>query len=154
MILAKDSTSWALFGAVTKEQVQEITSNLVCLCGCGNKTVSVCGCGVADATTKEVETMMNQGKTAEEIFAHYVNASGVTVLAAPPKSGFNLVAWVLPFAGILAGGIFLLSFMRAWQSKMTRGEAVLNKARDKALLQPETANPYRERMSREMDKID
>ncbi|MBI3940839.1 MAG: cytochrome c-type biogenesis protein CcmH [Acidobacteria bacterium] len=138
---------------VTKEQVQEITSNLVCLCGCGNKTVSVCGCGVADATIREVETMLSQGKTVDEIFAHYVNASGLVALASPPKKGFNLIAWILPFAGILIGGVFLIGKIRNWQSDLDRREAVLRKA-SAAPASPAAEDPYKQRLNSELGKID
>ena len=136
----------------TREEVEEITSNLVCLCGCGNKTVSVCGCGVADATTKEVQGMLNEGKTAEQIFAHYVDSTGIAVLASPPKKGFNLLAWVLPFAGILIAGVLLVGKIRDWQKDLEKKEA----ARDKAQPEPnqsDAADPYRRRLAKELEKI-
>src|SRR3989442_10478353 len=83
---------------VSKEEVVEITSNLVCQCGCGNKTVSVCGCGTADQVTKEVEKMLREGKTKDEIFAKYVSAEGVAGPSTPPHPGFYFTALPLPFS--------------------------------------------------------
>jgi cytochrome c-type biogenesis protein CcmH len=137
---------------ITKEQVEEITSNLVCLCGCGNKTVSVCGCGVADATIKEVQGMLNEGKTAEQIFAHYVDSTGIAVLASPPKKGFNLLAWVLPFAGILIAGVFLLGKIRDWQKDLEKKEAARDKAQSEPN-QPTATDPHRKRLAKELEKI-
>ena len=45
------------------------------------------------------------GDTCDEIKAQLVADFGERILAAPPREGFNLVAWVLPVAGLLAGGI-------------------------------------------------
>ncbi|MBI4454490.1 MAG: cytochrome c-type biogenesis protein CcmH [Acidobacteria bacterium] len=139
---------------VTREQVKAITSNLVCLCGCGNKTVSVCGCSTADATTREVEQMLREGKTADQIFAHYVNARGdISVLAAPPKKGFNLLVWVLPFLGIFVAGIFLVAKARHWQADTDKREATLTA--ESARANPsDSADVYRERLTKELEKID
>jgi cytochrome c-type biogenesis protein CcmH len=133
---------------ITKEQVQEVTSNLVCLCGCGNKTVSLCGCGVADATSKEVEGMLRQGQTPEQVLAHYVDAGGLVALAAPPKQGFNLLAWVLPFVGVLAAGAFLVVKIRHWNTDSVRQAAVLSKPHPTV---PEDS--YQDRLSRELEKL-
>jgi cytochrome c-type biogenesis protein CcmH len=40
------------------------------------------------------------GDTKSEIKAELVDQFGEGVLAAPPKKGFNLLAWVLPFVGL------------------------------------------------------
>jgi len=36
------------------------------------------------------------------------------VLAAPPKRGFNLLAWLLPFAGLGIGAAVLAVLARRW----------------------------------------
>jgi cytochrome c-type biogenesis protein CcmH len=36
------------------------------------------------------------------------------VLAAPPKRGFNLLAWLLPFVGLGIGGAVLALLARRW----------------------------------------
>ncbi|HEY2932191.1 MAG TPA: cytochrome c-type biogenesis protein CcmH [Acidobacteriota bacterium] len=138
---------------VTKEQVQDVTSQLVCLCGCGNKTVSVCGCGLADQTTKEVEKMLQEGKTKEQILAQYVNKGGISVLAAPPKSGFNLTAWVLPFLGIFVAGVFLVVKMKHWQAAAEKQEADVERQAARSEASP-VADSYRQRMNEELEKID
>ena len=46
------------------------------------------------------------GATKSEIKDELVTQFGQSILAEPPKKGFNLIAWVLPFAGLaLAGGV-------------------------------------------------
>jgi cytochrome c-type biogenesis protein CcmH len=49
------------------------------------------------------------GDTKSEIKAALVEQFGESVLAAPPKKGFNLLAWVLPLAGA-ALALALLAF--------------------------------------------
>jgi len=41
---------------------------------------------------------------------------GQTVLSAPPGSGFNLTAWVLPFLAFVGGGTVLFFFLKQQSS--------------------------------------
>ena len=43
------------------------------------------------------------GDTCAEIKAQLVDDFGERILAAPPRRGFNLLAWLLPVAGLLVG---------------------------------------------------
>ena len=54
------------------------------------------------------------GDTKSEIKAKLVNQFGPTVLAAPSKRGFNLLAWLLPLAGILGGAAALAVLVWRW----------------------------------------
>jgi cytochrome c-type biogenesis protein CcmH len=45
------------------------------------------------------------GDTCAEIKAQLVDDFGERILAAPPRRGFNLLAWVLPIAGLLVGAV-------------------------------------------------
>jgi cytochrome c-type biogenesis protein CcmH len=45
------------------------------------------------------------GDSKSEIKAKLVREFGPAVLAAPPKEGFNLLAWLLPIGGVLAGAV-------------------------------------------------
>jgi cytochrome c-type biogenesis protein CcmH len=38
------------------------------------------------------------------------------VLSAPPASGFNLTAWVMPFAALGIGFILAIIFLRRWKA--------------------------------------
>jgi cytochrome c-type biogenesis protein CcmH len=54
------------------------------------------------------------GDTKSEIKAKLVANFGEGVLAAPPKEGFNLLAWVLPLAGGAVAVIVLALAVRRW----------------------------------------
>ena len=41
--------------------------------------------------------MMNKGWDKDKIENYYVNQYGEEILTAPERSGFSLVAWILPF---------------------------------------------------------
>ena len=58
------------------------------------------------------------GDTKSEIEDKLVAQLGKQILAAPPKKGFDLLAWLLPIGGILVGAAVL--GVAAWQWSRTR----------------------------------
>src|SRR3954453_11518251 len=50
----------------------------------------------ADRERAFIQREINEGKTKEQIKADLVTQYGDTVLAEPPKSGFDLTAWLVP----------------------------------------------------------
>jgi cytochrome c-type biogenesis protein CcmH len=56
------------------------------------------------------------GDSKDEIKARLVDEFGERVLAAPPKHGFNLLAWVLPIAGIALAAAILAAATWRWRS--------------------------------------
>ena len=59
----------------------------------------------------------------EEIFDFFVDRYGTSVLAQPPKSGFNLTVWIVPPL-ILLGGVALALVVR----EMRRGRSTFGRA--------------------------
>jgi len=59
---------------------------------------------IAQRMKAYVRDLIAEGRTKGEIKDEMVAQFGERVLAAPPRRGFNLLAWVLPFAGLFAGG--------------------------------------------------
>ncbi len=58
---------------------------------------------------------LRQGWTAGQIKAYFVESYEPRVLMEPPRSGFNLVAWLVPpaaVAGAIAALVLMLRFMR------------------------------------------
>ncbi len=99
--------------------VSDISEELVCQCGC-NMVLNNCthaGCAWRDAMTASIGEQLAQGKSRGEIIQSFVDRYGEQVLAAPPKSGFNLVAWVTPFVALAAGGVIVYFLIRAWVRK-------------------------------------
>ena len=61
-----------------------------------------------------VLTRIAAGDTKGEIKAQLVAQFGKGVLAAPERKGFDLLAWVLPIAGLLAGAAVLTVLAWRW----------------------------------------
>lgn len=69
---------------------------------CG-KSLEECPAKITVEMRDGILKQVKEGKTKEEIIDYWVGVYGTKILAAPPKSGFFLSAWILPIMGILAG---------------------------------------------------
>jgi cytochrome c-type biogenesis protein CcmH len=56
------------------------------------------------------------GDSKEEIKASLVDQFGEGVLAAPPKKGFNLLAWLLPLVGLVLAVAVVTVLARRWHA--------------------------------------
>lgn len=59
---------------------------------------------------EEIVELLNDGYSEEEVIDHYVDMYGEEGLRAPNKSGFSLLAWIIPFIAIVivALGIYVI----------------------------------------------
>ncbi|MEO9174051.1 MAG: cytochrome c-type biogenesis protein CcmH [Gaiellales bacterium] len=66
-----------------------------------------------------------EGLSESQVKTALVAQFGQQVLAAPPRSGFGLVAWLAPIAAVLAGLVLAVWLARRWlRSRSTGSEAV------------------------------
>ncbi len=93
----------------------EIEAELMCTCGC-TMVLNTCKCGIADEMRSEISGLIAKGKTKEEIIEGYVANNGETVLAAPTRKGFNLIAYTAPWVALLFGAGIAVVFVRRWAS--------------------------------------
>jgi cytochrome c-type biogenesis protein CcmH len=64
------------------------------------------------------------GDTKSQIKAKLVAEFGPSVVEpAPPRRGFDLLAWVLPIAGLVAAGLVLAVAVARWSRSRDTGEA-------------------------------
>ena len=83
---------------------QEVEESLTCQCGCG-LTVHSCNhlqCPSGEPMKKEIAERLARGESKEQILAAFRQRYGEKVLSSPTFSGFNWLAWVTPFAAVLA----------------------------------------------------
>jgi cytochrome c-type biogenesis protein CcmH len=88
----------------------------------------VCGTTLAQSDSdaaKQIERVIRQkiaaGYTKSQIKDILVQQYGKSILAAPPKEGFDLLAWLLPLAGVILGAALL--GVAAWRWTQGRAEA-------------------------------
>ena len=90
----------------------ELEGELVCpTC---HTTLDQSNAAVAVRMKQFVRRRIAAGDTKSEIKDQLVAQFGKGVLAAPEQSGFDLLAWVLPIAGLLAGAGVLTVLAWRW----------------------------------------
>jgi len=95
----------------------ELESELVCpVC---ESTLDTSNAPVALRMKAFIRARIAAGDTKSEIKAALVDQFGSSVLAVPPKRGFELIAWLLPLAG-LALGVVAVGLL-AWHWSRGRG---------------------------------
>jgi len=104
-------------GAGTPESRQNTLSHqLMCTCGCA-QLLGECdhvGCPDRDKELSELMSDIAAGMTDQQVFNEFVAKYGATVLAAPTTKGFDLVAWIAPFAVFGAALLGTILLIRRW----------------------------------------
>ena len=108
-VLAGPATVWAA------SQLANLENALMCKCDdkCGKVLIN-CTCDTSKETRKTLTAKLESGLTVDQIIKQYVDKYGETVLSAPTKSGFNLSAWIMPFAALVAGGFGVRKVIKSW----------------------------------------
>lgn len=116
VVLAIALAAVAVPAAGASEQnptLQELEKEVMCpTC---NQTLELSHAPVADRIRAFIVERIDAGDTKPEIKDKLVAQFGERILAAPTKSGFNLLAWVLPFAGLAAAGVIVFVVLRRWR---------------------------------------
>jgi cytochrome c-type biogenesis protein CcmH len=66
---------------------------------------------------RQIREMLSAGKSEEQILEYYVAEYGERILASPRARGFNILAYVLPWAALAAGMAVLVLALRRWLSR-------------------------------------
>jgi len=103
-------------GAAAPPTQFEVEEALTCQCGCG-LTVHACNhlqCSSADPIKKEIAERIARGEDKATILAAFRQRYGEKILSSPTFQGFNWIAWITPFAAVLAGGLGISLVIRRW----------------------------------------
>jgi len=109
-----------LIGADSPEtRVSTLGHQMMCMCSC-SQILMECnhvGCTYSDTMRNELTAGVDAGKSDSEVLAMFVEKYGTTVLAAPTHSGFDRVAWLLPYIALIVGLGGVAFVVRAWHKR-------------------------------------
>lgn len=92
--------------------LEELENEIICpTC---HALLSLSDAPVADQIRDLIRERIAAGDTKGEIKDRLVSEFGEAVLAAPPKEGLNLLAWLLPLVGILVATVAVGVVIRRW----------------------------------------
>ena len=130
-------------GAVPVDEttVHDVAAQLRCVV-CQSLSVADSPSETASQMRGIIRERLAAGESPAEVRAYFVEKYGEWILLAPPKSGFNLLVWVVPFAGLGLGLVLVAVVLRRWSRKIPPGA-------------PAGVDPaLRERIRREMSETE
>ncbi len=113
-LLAGLTLAWAQQPVVvTDDQVNEVAKELYCPL-CTGLRLDNCDLKVCDGMKDVIRQKLAAGESKEQIKAYFVEQYGEVVLGVPSTKGFNLLAWVFPFAALVVAGGWVYYAARLW----------------------------------------
>ncbi|HEU4450040.1 MAG TPA: cytochrome c-type biogenesis protein [Gaiellaceae bacterium] len=118
------------------------------ICPTCKTTLELSDAPVADRMRAFIRRRIAAGDTKSEIKDALVAQFGEAVLAAPPREGFNLLAWLLPLAGATVALAALGVALRRWSRTRAAPAAVEQSANGRPSLDPELERRLDEELAR------
>ena len=134
--------------AQQSDRAKQIGGKFMCMCGC-NQVLTQCnhvGCTVSTSMLKELDQAVLRGDSETTITQAFVQEFGTKVYAEPPKSGFSLVAWMLPSIYLLLGTALVVFVIWRWHA---RGVAPATSSRTTPAFSAEDLERARRRVAEE-----
>jgi cytochrome c-type biogenesis protein CcmH/NrfF len=100
-------------------RVNDLGHRMMCVCGC-NQILLECnhvGCAYSDRMRAELVAAVDRGDNDDLTLQRFVQKYGTTVMAAPTKTGFNRVAWIMPYLVLVLGLAMVTVIVRVWRSR-------------------------------------
>jgi cytochrome c-type biogenesis protein CcmH len=100
---------------------KDLGHRMMCACGCGQILLECnhVGCTYSDKMRDQLQAGLDKGNNDDLILQGFVQDYGPTVIAAPTTTGFNRVAWIMPFAALASGITFVVFVVRSWKNRPT-----------------------------------
>jgi len=91
----------------------ELEGQLMCPI-CEGETLAQSDSPAAQRIKAYITQRIEQGATRSQIKHELVQQWGTRILAAPPRHGFDLLAWLLPIVGVLGGAAVIGALAWRW----------------------------------------
>jgi cytochrome c-type biogenesis protein CcmH len=107
-----------LMGADNQEaRYQNIGGKIMCSCSCAQMLLKCnhVGCPNSAQMIRELRANVQSNRNDEEILNWFRSNWGVTAVVEPSTHGFELLAWVLPAAGLGLGLLVVVFLIRSWK---------------------------------------
>jgi cytochrome c-type biogenesis protein CcmH len=141
VLMAATWTATSGAAPVDEKTVHDVAAQLRCVV-CQSLSVADSPSETANQMRGIIREHLAAGESPGQVRAYFVEKYGEWILLSPTKSGFNLLVWVVPFAGLGVGLVLVVVVLRRWSR---RGVPESPSAVDPAV---------RERIRREMSEMD
>jgi cytochrome c-type biogenesis protein CcmH len=107
-----------LMGADNQEaRYQNLGGKIMCSCGCAQMLLKCnhVGCPNSDRMIRELRANVQSTSNDEEVLNWFRKNWGVTAVVEPSTHGFELMAWILPVAGLGFGLLLVILLIHNWK---------------------------------------
>lgn len=135
-------------------QWQDVANELMSP-ACPGRTLVNCTSGQSEQLRELIRQKIAQGESKPAIIRYFVDMHGEEILAAPPKKGFALAAWLLPLFVVLNGAGLIMILTFRWTRNRVHSTPDAPMSLDDSTTSTAIAmDPYQQRLRRELDEMD
>lgn len=101
------------------ERIDRLGHQMMCVCGC-NQILLECnhvGCSYSTRMRDELTAAVTRGDSDNDVLQWFIQNYGTTVLAVPTATGFNRVAWVMPYFALVFGIGLVTTIVWVWKKR-------------------------------------
>jgi cytochrome c-type biogenesis protein CcmH/NrfF len=108
------------------DRPHQIGSKLKCMCNGCDQSAAKCyhvggaysgPCDTAKTMLKEIDAHIAKGLSDDQVLQAMIAQYGPLAYVEPPKSGFGLVAWLMPILYLLGGLALVVIVMKRWRKR-------------------------------------
>lgn len=114
-----------LMAADNNARYENLGSKIMCTCGCGQMLLKCnhVGCPNSEKMIHQLRTQVAATDNDDQVLNFFRREWGVTTVVEPGRHGFELLAWILPFAGLALGIALLAIVVHRWRSRPQEARA-------------------------------
>jgi len=101
---------------VSEDTVHDVASQLRCVV-CQSLSVADSPSETAHQMKDIIRERLTAGESPEQVRDYFVEKYGTWILLSPPRQGFNLLVWIVPFVGLGLGLVLVLIVVRRWSRR-------------------------------------
>jgi len=141
------------------DRTHQIGAKLKCMCGGCDQAAGKCyhvggaysgPCDTAKTMLKEIDAHIDEGMNDDQVLKAMIQEYGPLAYVEPPKTGFGLVAWLMPILYLLAGTALVIAVMKRWRKRPV--VVATSQDADGVRVSPELLARARERAQRETEE--
>jgi cytochrome c-type biogenesis protein CcmH/NrfF len=98
---------------------ENVGGKIMCTCGCGQMLLKCnhVGCPNSEKMQRQLRAQIAATNDDEQVLNFFRTEWGVTTVVEPGHHGFELLAWILPFAGLGLGIFLVVMVVRKWRRR-------------------------------------
>ena len=106
-----------LFMGADNSRFETVGGKIMCTCGCDQMLLKCnhVGCPNSATMIRQLHSALAQYNNDEDVLNWFRREWGVTAVVEPSAHGFELLAWIIPFAALLLGLTIVLLVIRSWR---------------------------------------